>query len=106
MVLESSPARGIALPTGIPSGFEKKSLFFRFIAYTKSKREKNLSPYDRTAQFLAGLHCQAIKGMGKQIITLVNNNFWNFQQEGTLIFFNFDIFKTYMIFAKVEKVLW
>jgi hypothetical protein len=27
LVLESSPARGIALTTGIPSGFEKKSFF-------------------------------------------------------------------------------
>jgi hypothetical protein len=37
--LRISPARGIALTTDIPWAFEKKSLVFRFIAYTKSKRE-------------------------------------------------------------------
>jgi hypothetical protein len=35
----------MALTIGIPLGIEKQGLFFRFIAYTKSKREFFKKPY-------------------------------------------------------------
>jgi hypothetical protein len=38
----------MALTINIPLGIEKKGLFFTFIAYTKSKRDKILKPYNRT----------------------------------------------------------
>jgi hypothetical protein len=46
---------------------KEQGLFFKFIIYTKSKRENNLKPCDKTVQFSAGLHCHAIvKGIGKK----------------------------------------
>ncbi len=35
----SSPIRNMALNIDMPLGIEKQGLFFRFIAYTKSKRD-------------------------------------------------------------------
>jgi len=50
----------MALATGIPSGPEEEGFFYKFITDTNSKREIFLKPCDdRTAQFSAGLHCQA-----------------------------------------------
>jgi hypothetical protein len=39
---KTSPARHIALTIDIRLGIKKYGLFLRFIAYTKSKREKKL----------------------------------------------------------------
>jgi hypothetical protein len=49
------------LTTSIPLGTKEHDLFFRFITYTKLKREKNLMPSIGTTQFFVGLHCQAHK---------------------------------------------
>jgi len=40
----SSPIGNMALNVGIPLGIEKQGLFFRFIAYTKSKRKFKKNP--------------------------------------------------------------
>jgi len=37
----------MALNVSIPLGMEKQGLFFRFIAYTKSKRELKKKPYNK-----------------------------------------------------------
>jgi hypothetical protein len=47
----------MALTIGLPLGIEYHDLFFRFIAYTKSKREFFLKPCGRVIQFPVGLHC-------------------------------------------------
>jgi hypothetical protein len=44
----SSLTRNMALTLGIPSHIKKQGLFFAFIAYTKSKTEKNKKPSNRT----------------------------------------------------------
>jgi hypothetical protein len=49
--------KNIALTTSIPLGTKEHNLFFRFITYTKLKREKKLMPCNITMQFFAGLHC-------------------------------------------------
>jgi hypothetical protein len=40
--------RNMALTIDILSGIEKQGLYFTLIVYTKSKREKNLKPYNKT----------------------------------------------------------
>jgi hypothetical protein len=53
---KTSPVEIVALTIGITSGIERSvDLFFRFIADTKSEREKNLKPCRRTMQFSTGL---------------------------------------------------
>jgi hypothetical protein len=57
----TSLAGNVAVSIGIASNTQKRGLFFRFIADTKSKREKILKPCSKTSQFSTGLHSQAHK---------------------------------------------
>jgi cytosine/uracil/thiamine/allantoin permease len=57
----TSLAGNVALTIGIASSTQKRGLFFRFIADTKSKRDFFFKPCIKTSQFSTGLHSQAHK---------------------------------------------
>jgi hypothetical protein len=53
----------MALTISIPLGIEKQGLFFRFIVYTKSKREKKLNPAIEQHSSPHGYIVKPIKGV-------------------------------------------
>jgi hypothetical protein len=60
-------------------------LFFRFIADTKSKREKNLKPCSKTSQFSTALHSQAHKRRQTELVTGFSRSHGNVQQVQIII---------------------
>jgi hypothetical protein len=81
----TSLAGNVALTIGIASGTQKRGLFFRFIADTKSKREKNLKPCSKTSQFSTALHSQAHKRRQTELVTGFSRSHGNVQQVRIII---------------------
>jgi hypothetical protein len=60
LIFRISPAKNMALTSGIPSNIEKYGLFFLKIYYihkVKNDRNPKNPPTDRITRFSVGLHC-------------------------------------------------